>query len=199
MSWDTSSKYCRQLSHCSRCADRFAFRDSSSSPRTDQAMSLRFGLQGFMTFCLWLAGVKMPAQDFHCPKSLQGMEQPGLDGSNGAAERRSDTVEGIVDVKPQVDDLLMLWGEDLDTFLHEQCPFAKFHSLVGQELGICDVALWLNFHACRINLDRQWHPAFVSKNIAEAVKQDCAKPGEELAFAMVARQATPGFEESFLS
>ncbi|HTL54632.1 MAG TPA: hypothetical protein VL361_03095 [Candidatus Limnocylindrales bacterium] len=152
-----------------------------------------------MAFCPLLAGVKLPAQNFHCPEFLEGMEQPGLDGSNRAAECRGDTFEGIVDVKPQVDHLLMLWREDLDAFLHEQCPFAKFDHLVGQELRIADVSLRLKFHIRRIELVRKRRPPFVPKNIAEAVEQNGAKPGEELAFAAITRQAAPGLDESFLS
>ena len=54
---------------------------------------------------------------FHAAEFLKRMEEPRLDGADGATERGGDAFEGIIHIKAKKDDLLMLGRQFGDQFL----------------------------------------------------------------------------------
>jgi hypothetical protein len=49
----------------------------------------------------------------HAAQFVQGVEQAGFDGADGAAQGGGNTLEGIFSVEPQVNDLPLFVGQGL--------------------------------------------------------------------------------------
>ena len=66
----------------------------------------------------------------HGPQAVKRMEQARLDRPDGAAQRRGDAVEGMVDVEPKVDHLAMLGWESFNTVAEKRGTLGPVNRLV---------------------------------------------------------------------
>lgn len=135
----------------------------------------------------------------HFTEFFKPVKEAGFDGADGTAERRRNAFERFLRVEAQVQDFPLMPGQALQAAHDFARALVFLRAAIRAGLGGGNVdESGLGTLAIAGPKEGEGDGSSPAKQIAVAMEKDAAEPGEEPALAVVAGDAFPGFEQSFL-